>query len=479
VALRIKRSSMTSNYHLSRSKKSRGHQPPRSTTTASSSNDNDLVASLIPPPEIFSNKHHHVAKHPNEMTPEELQVQVWDAYRLARILIGSSIEEWDDATLFHAMHNAARLKALEAESEQSSSGFAIIQPKNSSPKPSSSLSIEAIQKKLHQAQVLLLGDEDTNLEEQIQRAQILIDQILENIADSQDIYAPELMLPSNESSKSLFLSSPSSSASRKTTAATSNSIDLQEVKTVLLKVKSMDRATASKRDQAKLATDITRLLKKLPAEEDLLDSSQRRIQKQLTKLEELALQVEILRHELDDASPEELQQGLDQDTVALKQKLLDSLEQEQANLTKLKNFDMGLTELAFAAIRMEDLHHDIAHHQIVVKPQFHKIQEEHLKRSDHVQALKLQVQEAISQQQKSIRATQQFLTKHGVVIEPDPISLKVMEDPASPSSKKHPELQDQVNVMVRMEQLELALKESQTALKETRAELDKLKFSNK
>ena len=463
--------------------------------------------SVIPPPEIY---HHHPskkrnhggeglsstaytpdesAKHPNDMSPEELRVQVWDAYRLARILVGTPILEWDDATLFHAMHQAAHLKALEEEhqrehshSRNTSGDQASKQPQGTTHKHNINRSpalaadvIEKIQTKLQRAQTILVGSDSNG--DTIEAAQQLIDEVLGTVAESQDIYAPELTPPSSSTSRtSLNLEASALSASKNKPVVT-----IDEVRQILLRAKALDRsnssnsnssASAAKRDRAKLATDISRLLKRLPAEEDLLESSHHRVQLQQTELEELALQVEMLEQEIEVASPEELEQGLHQEEVALKQKLLTSLYQERMNLEQAKDMERELQELAFAAIRVEDLHEDIAQHQVLVKPQFMQLQQEHLLRSKHIQDLKLQVQQAISAELKSISATQHFLTHHGVVLDPDPITTKVIENASlSPKSRKHPEWHDQISAMVRAEQLELALRDSQREARSLRSKL--------
>ena len=186
----------------------------------------------------------------------------------------------------------------------------------------------------------------------------------------------------------------------------------------------------------------------------------------------LELQQEMLNQETA-IPPESFEKRLQSDNVAFEKQMAESLLREKQRAQELKALDFKLTELAFMAVRIEDLQKEIIHNQnTLYKPQKEAGEQRSKYHSKQVKSIRNTLNEVMAEQKESI----QIMLRREIQTS----SSKADDDVSPPTPGTVPQDDDEVEIasmakkldaVVRLEKLERALASRDEELRQARERL--------
>jgi hypothetical protein len=190
------------------------------------------------------------------------------------------------------------------------------------------------------------------------------------------------------------------------------------------------------------------------------------------ELRHFKLQQEMLNQETA-IPPEAFEKILQSDKVVFEKQIAECLLREQQKGQELKTLDLKLTELAFMAVRIEDLQKEILHNQnTVYKPQKEAAEQRSKSHSAQVEMIRNTLNEVMAEQKESI----QIIVKRSMQT-----SSSKADDDASPQSlHAAPQDDDEVEIasmakeldaVARLEKLERVLASRDEELRQARERL--------
>jgi hypothetical protein len=190
----------------------------------------------------------------------------------------------------------------------------------------------------------------------------------------------------------------------------------------------------------------------------------------------LRLQQEMLSKETA-IPPEAFEKRLQSDDVAYGKQIAGSFLREEQRAQELMALDLKLTELAFMAVRIEDLQKDIVHNQnTFYKPQKEAAEQRSKSHSKQVTMIRNKMNEAMAEQKKSIQIFKRNMQTSSSMADDDMPPQTPNAVPQDDDDMEIASMAKELDAVVRLGKMERALASRDEELREARDRIAELEY---